>query len=191
VNRAVFVIALVFGFMLAEWRLSRRHERLLRAEGAIAPPGDVYRAMAVLYPAAFLLMGVEGIWRAARSSGDSGALSGAVPSWLLAGALMFAASKALKVWAIGALGTRWSFRVYVQPGRPLVSTGPYRYVAHPNYVAVLGELVGTAMMEEALLTGPIMIAVFGAVLIRRIRFEEGVLAGTRRPTPSAGRPPAS
>ena len=63
-QQVVLVIALVFGFMLAEQRLSRANERRLRAAGAIEPPGDPYRALAILYPAAFLVMGLEGAWRA-------------------------------------------------------------------------------------------------------------------------------
>jgi methyltransferase len=82
----------------------------------------------------------------------------------------------LKYWAIGSLGERWSFRVYVLPGEPLVTTGPYRYVAHPNYIAVMGELIGTAMMMRAAISGPVMTVLFGLVLLRRLRFEERVLA---------------
>jgi methyltransferase len=173
-NLVVFITAAVFGFMLAEQRLSRANERALRAAGAIEPPGDPYRALAVLYPSAFLAMGVEGIWRARGIQGDA-----AGPSWLLSGVVLFLASKGLKYWAIGTLGDRWSFRVLIQPGRPLVRTGPYRYVDHPNYVAIVGELVGTAMMVKALVMGPVALIVFGAALVRRLRFEEGVLRGFR------------
>jgi methyltransferase len=90
--------------------------------------------------------------------------------------VLFAASKGLKYWAIRSLGERWSFRVLVQPGRPLIRTGPYAYLAHPNYVAVVGELVATAMMVGAPVSGPIMLAAFGLVLWRRVRFESAVLA---------------
>jgi methyltransferase len=168
-----FVTAAVIGFMLAELRVSLRNERLLRAAGAIEPPGDVYRAMAVLYPASFVLMAVEGAWRAAAVPDLAGG-----PSWAASGVVLFAASKALKYWAIRSLGERWSFRVLVQPGRPLVRAGPYAFVAHPNYIAVIGELAATAMMVGAPVTGPIMLLAFGAVLWRRIQFESGVLRGT-------------
>jgi methyltransferase len=89
--------------------------------------------------------------------------------------VLFAASKALKYWAIRTLGDRWSFRVLILPGVPLVTAGPYRYVRHPNYIAVVGELVGTAMMVGARVTGPMMIALFGIALWARIRFEERAL----------------
>jgi methyltransferase len=168
------VTAVIIGVMLAENRLSRRNERALRASGAVLPPGDVFRALAVLYPASFLAMGVEGAWRASVAPGA--ATDG--PSWAASGVLLFVASKALKYWAIHALGDRWSFRVLVQPGRPLVTSGPYRYVAHPNYVAVVGELAGAAMMVGARVTGPVMLVAFGIVLWRRLRFEQRALRGT-------------
>jgi methyltransferase len=180
--RAV-ALAVIVGFMLAEARASRLNGRRLREAGAIEPPGDVYLALALLYPAAFLAMGGEGIWRA-TIEGQSG---GTGPSWPASGVVLFAASKALKYWAIHALGVRWSFRVLVLPGAPLVDAGPYRYVVHPNYVAVVGELVGAAMMMEAQVTGPIMTAAFGVALWARIRFESRVLAPLRRGrTGSAG-----
>jgi methyltransferase len=189
-NTIAFVIAVIAGLMLAERRVSRANERALRAAGAVEPPGDVYVAMAVLYPAAFLVMGAEGLWRtaAAEAGSISGAISGAAsgPAWAASGVLLFVASKALKYWAIHALGPRWSFKVLIEPGRPLVRTGPYRYVSHPNYIGVAGELAGTAMMVGARLSGPIMLALFGVVLWARIRFEERALSAALQPrTPAA------
>jgi methyltransferase len=155
----LFTLSMIAGMLLAEARLSRRHERELRKEGAVEPNDDVYRLMALAYPAAFVLMAAEGLVR------------GTDPGLFAAGVLMFAASKALKYWAIGTLGRRWSFRVLVLPGVPPITRGPYAYIAHPNYVGVLGELVGTAMMMKAWTTGPLAVAGFGAVLWRRIAVE--------------------
>jgi methyltransferase len=89
--------------------------------------------------------------------------------------MLFVASKALKYWAIRTLGERWTFRVIVQPGRPLIRTGPYRFVDHPNYIGVVGELVGAAMMLGARVFGPIMTIVFGIALWARLRFESRIL----------------
>lgn len=180
-----FVIAMVLGFMLAEQRLSRANERRLRAAGAIEPAGDPWRAIAILYPGAFLLMGVEGAWRAMQPVvADAPHLA---PSWAASGLLLFVASKALKYWAIGALGDRWSFRLLVEPGRPLVTSGPYRYVSHPNYIAVAGELVGTAMMMASFVAGPVMMGAFGVALWSRVTVEERALRGAR----STNQPDAS
>ncbi len=175
-NTVAFALAVIVGLLLAEASLSLRHERRLRARGAVEPAGDVHAAMAVLYPGSFVLMGLEGLYRAAVvESGTIVADTSPGPSWLLSGAVLFAASKVLKYWAIRALGDRWSFRVLVLPGMPLVTTGPYRYVRHPNYIAVVGELVGAAMMVGAIITGPVMVAVFGFALWARVRVEERAL----------------
>jgi methyltransferase len=84
-------------------------------------------------------------------------------------------AKALKAWAIQALGVRWTFRVLVLPGVPLVTRGPYALMRHPNYVAVVGELVGAALMFGSPVTGPVGLIAFGSLLRRRIAVEERAL----------------
>lgn len=162
----LFIVALVFGVMLAEWQVSTKNEARLDALGATAPTESQYPWMAVAYPASFLLMAAEAWWR------------GAGPGVMfLSGFVLFLGAKGLKFWAIRSLGERWTFRVRVLKDAPLVSHGPYQYVAHPNYIAVAGELVAMAMMMGALVTGPIMTAVFGVLMWRRAKFEERALAG--------------
>lgn len=174
-NTRLFLFSFVIGLMLAEARLSARNTRELRRRGAVEPPGDAYAALSVTYVLAFLAMGVEGVWRARLPVPDVVPGGGTGPAWMASGILLFVASKGLKYWAIRTLGDRWSFRVLTLPGVPLVTTGPYRYVAHPNYIAVAGELAGAAMMFGAAVSGPISIAVFGLALWARVRFETRVL----------------
>jgi len=176
----LFLLSVILGLMLAEARVARRNDTQLRARGAVEPAGDVYRAMSVLYPACFVAMGLEGYWRA-----RTGRFGGTVllpQALLLSGGLLFVASKALKYWAIRTLGDRWSFRVLVLPRVTLITGGPYRYVAHPNYVAVVGELAGTAIMMSAWVSGPIALVTFGAALWMRIRVEERALRQSRLTT---------
>jgi methyltransferase len=91
------------------------------------------------------------------------------------GLAVFLCGKALKAWAIAALGERWTYKVLVVPGAPLVTGGPYRYLRHPNYHGVLGELVGMALIAGAVLTGPSGTLFFGWLLLRRIGAEERAL----------------
>jgi len=162
----LFMLAMIFGVMLAELRVSRRHEARLDALGATTPPESQYPWMSVAYPASFLLMGAEAVWRG----------SGPGPVFL-SGLVLWLGAKGLKFWAIASLGERWTFRVRVLKGAPLVASGPYQYVAHPNYIAVAGELVATALMMGAFVFGPLMTAVFGVLMWRRVKFEERALAG--------------
>jgi methyltransferase len=154
----------VFGMMLFEWSISMRNERRLRDAGAIEPPQDVYSTMQWAYPAAFAVMTFEG---AIFGSGST------VTTFV--GALLMAASKALKFWAIASLGWRWSFRVLVVPGAPLVDHGPYAMLRHPNYLAVIGELVSMAVLVNAWVTGPLMTVLFGLLLRSRISVENRAL----------------
>jgi methyltransferase len=62
---------------------------------------------------------------------------------------------------------------------PLVNGGPYRHVKHPNYAAVVGELVGMALMTGAFVTGPAMTIVFSWLMTRRIRVEQRALDAAR------------
>jgi methyltransferase len=154
----------VLVMMLAELMRSRRNERELRCRGAVEPRGDVYRALAFVYPLMFVAMAIEGSFFARISD------------WLLIGGfLLFVASKALKLWAISSLSQRWSYRVLVLPGAPLVDTGPYAHLRHPNYLAVFGEIAGFAMMVGAFWTGIGSLLLFGVLVRRRIAIEENAL----------------
>lgn len=157
---------IIFASMIAEARVSARHDRALRAAGAVEPAGDVYGVMQVAYPAAFLAVLAES---AVRSTSGWNAVS-------TAGVAVFAAAKGLKYWAIGTLGARWTFRVLVPPGQPRIVRGPYRWIGHPNYLAVVGELVGTALWLRAPVAGALATVIFGALILRRIHVEEGALA---------------
>ena len=158
---AAVVLGIVGLLMLGEARLSGRRERVLRARGAMEPPDDVYRTMRVMYPACFVVIALEGVVRGTAAT-----------SWWLAGAVLLAVSKALKYWAVTTLGHRWTFRVLVLPGEPLVTSGPYRFLRHPNYVAVAGELIGMALMMAAPVTGTLAVAGFGCLMVRRTQVEE-------------------
>jgi methyltransferase len=73
------------------------------------------------------------------------------------------------------LGERWTFRVLVPPQSARSAAGPYRWIAHPNYVAVAAELAGTAIAMHALVSGPLAVAGFAALMRRRIAIEETAL----------------
>ena len=162
---------LIFIPMLVEAARARRNERAQRARGGLEPADDVYKIMRIAYPAAFLAMLAEG---AARGLGTS-----SPAAILVTGIAVFTAAKIIKWSAILALGRCWTFRVIVVPGERLVASGPYRYLRHPNYVGVIGELIGAALMTRALITGPIAVIVFAILLYNRIAVEERALRGAR------------
>jgi methyltransferase len=165
---ALLIVVVVPWLLLETWR-SRRHEARLRARGAVEPKDDVYPWMQVVYPGMFLAMTGEG--------GLTG--TPASDALVAVGIGGFLAGKLLKWWAILALGPFWSFRVLVVPGASLVASGPYRLMRHPNYVGLVGEIIGTALMMRAPITGLLSLLGFGLLLRARIAVEERAL-GMRR-----------
>jgi len=165
----VFLLACAFVPMAFEARLAARHDRALRAAGAVEPAGDVFPLMQWMYPLAFVAMAAEAWGRRAQAN-----------AVLAAGALVFALAKAIKYWAIATLGSRWTFRVLVPPSSSLIRTGPYRFMRHPNYVGVMGEIAGMALMAQAPLSGVVSFLAFAWLIAARIRVEERALGLTGR-----------
>jgi methyltransferase len=173
---AVLLLIVVFVPMLVEAHRAARNERAQRQRGGIEPPGDVYALMRVAYPGAFLLMFGEGLWRHAWDEPPLTMLTAlTMPPMLLIGLALFVAAKALKWWAIIALGQCWTFRVLVVPGAPRVVGGPYAYLRHPNYLAVVMELAAVAMMSDARVSGPVATLAFGVLIMKRTSVEERAL----------------
>ncbi len=161
---ALITLVAVLLMMGGEAVLAAFNERQLRARGAIEPRGDVMATMQWAYPGAFVAMAVEGGW------------SGPAPQPVLVGGLvLFGIAKALKLWAMASLGPRWSYRVLVLPGEPLVTSGPYRFLPHPNYLAVAGEIAGVAVTVWAPITGTLAVIGFGWLMTVRIRVEDRAL----------------
>jgi methyltransferase len=161
------LLAVVFIPMIIKARVAAINERAQRRRGGVEAQRDVYRVMSVAYPGVFLAMIREGAWRPGYG-------------FVVAGAVVFTAAKALKYWAIGALGEAWTFRVIVRPGLPLVTSGPYRWLRHPNYVAVAGELAGVALMSGARIAGPLGSLFFILLMYKRISVEERALEASGR-----------
>jgi methyltransferase len=162
---AVLAIALlIFLPMLAEAGRAARNERAQKARGGVEPHDDVYPIMRIAYPVVFVAMLAEGAVRGIPATGV-----------LAAGVAVFAVAKLVKWSAILALGPSWTFRVIVVAGDRLVATGPYRYLRHPNYLGVVGELAGVALMTGAFFSGSLALLVFGALLLKRIAVEERAL----------------
>lgn len=144
---------------LAELGLARRNTTMLLERGGqeVAPQH---------YPYMILLHGcwIGGLWLLAIGRPIE-------PIWLG----IFIALQACRLWVIATLGSRWTTRIIVLPGMPLVSTGPYRFMAHPNYAVVVGEIAALPL-AFALPVYAIAFSVLNALLLRvRIRAETTAL----------------
>jgi methyltransferase len=150
---------------VAELAVSRRSARRLRARGAVEAGRGHYPAMVAFHAALLLACAAEpallpGRWPAAAAWGAA------------AGVL---AAQALRWWAVAALGGRWTTRVMVLPGVPAVRSGPYRWLRHPNYLAVALEVLCLPLACGAWRTALLATALDAWLLRVRIRAEERAL----------------
>ncbi|HVS00294.1 MAG TPA: isoprenylcysteine carboxylmethyltransferase family protein [Thermoanaerobaculia bacterium] len=173
------LVALVAVARLVELRIAKRNVRNLLAQGAVeAAPGH-YPVMVALHTAFLLACPLE-VWLLGRPF----RLALAVPMLIL---LVLAA--ALRYWAIATLDGRWTTRILCLPGVPPVLGGPYRFVRHPNYLAVVTEFASLPLVHGAWLTALVFSAANAWLLRVRIRAEEEALARLSDYEPAfAGRP---
>ena len=150
---------------LIELRLSKRHQRALAAGGAPVLPERIFPAMVALHTGILIAAVLETLL-AARPF----AAALAIPMVALV-----VLANALRFWVIATLGEHWNVRVVPSLSRGVVTSGPYRWIRHPNYVAVFVELTALPLVHGAYLTAIAGALLHVAVLRRRIGLEESVL----------------
>jgi methyltransferase len=105
-----------------------------------------------------------------------------VLAWTMLALVILAQS--LRWWCITTLGKRWSTRVVVVPGLPLVGGGPYRWFRHPNYVAVVVEGIALPLVHTAWLTALVFTLANAALLAVRITVENAALSSAPHEAPT-------
>lgn len=150
---------------LLELNVSRRHRRLLFERGAAPVEDPGFVQMVMLHTGILLCSVVEVLW-----------FERTAPGWwaALAAAGVIAAS-GLRIWAIASLGDHWNVRVVDSTALGVVQSGPYRWIRHPNYVAVFAELALLPVVHGAWITASVGTLLHAFVLRRRIATEEKVL----------------
>ena len=129
------------------------------AQGAIEFGASHYPLFFILHTAWFVAWIAE-----ARITAQ---LSGIWPLWLV----LFMGAQLLRYWCIASLGYHWNTRILVIPGHKAVHKGPYRFVSHPNYIAVAMELLCVPMMFGAAITAAVF-TILNAALLLFIRIPE-------------------
>ena len=158
-------VAVVGVTRLFELRISRQHRRALLERGARAIEDRGFRVMAFLHVAVLAGALLEPLLTRRT-----------VPLWFgaLAAAGVVGASS-LRVLSIRTLGEHWNVQVVDSAALGVVASGPYRFVRHPNYVAVFLELACLPLVQGAWLTAALGSALHVLVLHRRVLLEEAVL----------------
>ncbi len=160
------LLAAVGAGRLLEMRISRRHQRALAARwaGRAADPG--FPAMVALHTGVLVASAVEVV-----------ALERPfIPALAAPAFVVFVLANVLRWWVIATLGLHWNVQVMGSLSLGVVTSGPYRFVRHPNYVAVFVELLALPLVHTAWITALVGAGLHAAVLRSRLRAEEAVLS---------------
>jgi methyltransferase len=160
------LVALVAASRLVELAVSRRNVAILKARGAIEFGAGHYPWMVAIH-ALFLLSCLLEVWLLDRRW---------IPALGVPMLGVLALATALRYWAIRTLGTRWNTRVVLVPGEPLLVSGPYRWMRHPNYLGVMVELAALPLVHTAWMTSAVFSVLNVMMLAQRVRVEEAAQA---------------
>lgn len=162
----VLVAAVALG-RLIELRIAERHRRRLMARGGVEAGAGHYPWMVALHTAFLVACPLE-VWLLDRPF---------LPGLAAAMLALLLAAVALRWWVIATLGERWTTRIIYLPGASPITGGPYRFLRHPNYLAVAAEIAALPLMHSAWITALAFSVLNIWLLGVRIRAEEAALAG--------------
>ncbi|MDF0695214.1 isoprenylcysteine carboxylmethyltransferase family protein [Rhizobium sp. MC63] len=144
---------------LGELVLARRNTAALRTRGAREVAPEHYPLMVALHA-----VWIIGLWLLAPGRPIE-------PFWLA----IFMGLQALRLWVLATLKDRWTTRIIILPGAPLIRSGPYRFLRHPNYAIVAGE-IATLPLAFGLPVFAVVFSLFNAAILHvRIKVENAAL----------------
>lgn len=152
---------------LVEVNIAKRNELWLKAHGGVEKGEGHYKWFIIVHTLFFLSILLEVYTRKAPVQN---------PGLVLL--TLFILTQVLRVWCITSLGKFWNTKIIVSPNYPLIKTGPYKYISHPNYVVVGIELFIIPIMFQAYLTSIIFPILHIILLLIRIPAEERALRET-------------
>ena len=161
-----FWIFLLFVILqrIVELVIAKRNERIVRGKGAIEFDRNGYKIIVAMHVAFFISLVLEKIFLERRLNS----------LWIFF-TILFVLAQFLRYWAISSLGVYWNTRVLVVPNSKLVTSGPYKYLRHPNYIAVITEIAVIPLIFSCYITAAVFSALNLILLRRRVRIEEEAL----------------
>jgi methyltransferase len=156
---ASIILALVTLQRLGELVLARRNTQRLIARGAVEVGAGHYPLLVAMHAAWLIALWIYGHDQPVD------------PILLVA----FIALQGLRCWILATLGPRWTTRIIVLPGAPLVAKGPYRFLPHPNYAVVVGEIAALPLAFGLPAYAAAFTLLNAVVLTIRIRAENAAL----------------
>ena len=158
-----FILGLVTAQRAGELFLSYYNTRGLKTRGAVEVAPRHYPLMVAVHAAWLISLWVFGHDQPIN----------------LVALMFYLALQGLRFWVMRTLGGRWTTRIIVLPGEPLVSAGPYRYLSHPNYAVVAGEIAILPLVLGLPWNAAVFTILNAAILFIRIRAENRALEASR------------
>jgi methyltransferase len=165
----LLLVLLVAAERVAELVVARRHLAWSLERGGVEFGAGHYPVMVVLHTGLLVGCVAEAYWLQRPFLPFLG--------WSMV--VIVVAAQGLRWWCIFTLGPQWNTRVVIVPGAQRVTGGPYRWMNHPNYVAVVTEGVALPLVHTAWLTAALFTLLNAGLLGTRIRTENRALAGLR------------
>jgi methyltransferase len=162
----LFLAFLIFQ-RISELLLARKNETAVRKMGALEYDSGGYRTIVLMHAAFFLSLVSEYLILGRALNGH----------WPILIAI-FLLTQALRYWSILSLGKFWNTKILVVPGARAVTRGPYKYLRHPNYLAVVLEIAVVPLIFSCYITSALFTVLNLIALRRRIKIEESALLGS-------------
>lgn len=163
---AVVLLTLVTLGRMGELWLAQRNTAALLKRGAAEHAADHYPLIVALHAAWLATLWLYGAGQPLD------------PAWLT----VFVSLQAARAWVLISMGERWTTRILVVPGERLVARGPYRFVSHPNYIVVTGEILVLPLCLGLSSVALVFSALNAIVLMIRVRAEDAALRQAHRDT---------
>jgi methyltransferase len=163
---AFLILLLAVGALrIVELRISRRHQQQLVSRGAAKVAEPKFRWMVALHTAVLIGAAVEVVFLMRPFLPVLGSIAFAI----------FLAANMVRWWVIRTLGDHWNVQVMDSTRLGVVTSGPFRFVRHPNYAAVFAEMLALPLVHTAWITALAGSLAHIAVLAQRLSTEEAVL----------------
>jgi methyltransferase len=161
----LILLALVGALRLVELWISRRHQRHLESRGAERVSEPKFWWMATLHTTVLIGAAIEVVWMKRPF----------YPGLAGIAFVVFLLANAVRWWVIYTLGDHWNVKVMDSTRLGVVTSGPFRFVRHPNYAAVFAEMLALPLIHSAWITAILGSIAHAIVLAQRLSTEEPVL----------------
>lgn len=158
------LVCFIIAQRIGELFISQKNEKILKSLGSVEYDRRGYKVIVAMHVCFILSLIAEKIF-AQRSLN---------PYWTFLAAA-FVCAQILRYWSIFSLGVRWNTKLITIPGSPLVKRGPYKFLNHPNYIAVIIEIGSVPLLFSCYITFTFFSILNLIFLLRRIKIEENIL----------------